>query len=206
MGRAIVKLIRAGWTGVLRIGSRRLVAFNQSVPARKFSETHANVRLKTTHSKQWLCNVMYSPLGINNPAPSGKWKLFSVRICFFFYDLSFFVSWLFHSSQLIFLPSTTMKPLKYLETTQVLLDFHLCKFSAADAAWQPLSPCHRPQPRLLRRSVPSDFLISQKSQHYYLYLWPPTTITFPQNMREPGNLRNTKSWTCGRLFVLFSVL
>ena len=85
MGRAIVKLIRAGWTGVLRIGSRRLVAFNQSVPARKFSETHANVRLKTTHSKQWLCNVMYSPLGINNPAPSGKWKLFSVRICFFFF-------------------------------------------------------------------------------------------------------------------------
>ena len=85
VGRAIVKLIRAGWTGVLRIGSRRLVAFNQSVPARKFSETHANVRLKTTHSKQWLCNVMYSPLGINNPAPSGKWKLFSVRICFFFF-------------------------------------------------------------------------------------------------------------------------
>ena len=56
VGRAIVKLIRAGWTGVLRIGcSRRLVAFNQSIPARKFSETHANVRLKTTHSKQWLC-------------------------------------------------------------------------------------------------------------------------------------------------------
>jgi hypothetical protein len=42
-------------------------------------------------------------------------------------------------------------------------------------------------------------LISQKSQHYYLYLWPPATIAFPQNMREPGNPRNTKSWTCGRL-------